>query len=502
MDPVSVALGFVAGLLIAVVFFSVWVRAKFVSRESHDALAKVHQETRVALRVAEEQCQQQAGMAESTRLRAAEKERELAEWMMRTASLESSLSALQDRWKEVEGKLSDEQQLNREQRNQLLEHQRDLAHLEATHTALRNHMAEQAQHLARLQEQNRLEFEQLAQRIFTEKTDQFSRLSKTQMETVLKPLSENLEGFKKKVEETYDKESRERFTLEARVKDLIDHTQRISQEANNLTAALKGQTKKQGDWGETILERILEQSGLEKNREYFIQETLTSEDGQTFRPDVVVQLPDNRNIVIDSKVSLNAYLRYSEADIPEVQELALAQHLQALRTHVDQLSAKRYETLTDTLDFVILFVPVEPAYLLAIQRDSDLWAYAYARRVLLISPTNLIAVLKIVADLWKREMQNRNALEIARQGERLYDKFLGFIDSLEEVGRNLRRSEEAYDKAMKQLRDGRGNLAGQALKLRDLGIKSEKKLPASLRQLDEGDADPESEPGEDQSIRD
>src|SRR5690606_4320566 len=148
-----------------------------------------------------------------TRLRAAEKERELAEWMMRTASLESSLSALQDRWKEVEGKLSDEQQLNREQRNQLLEHQRDLAHLEATHTALRNHMAEQAQHLARLQEQNRLEFEQLAQRIFTEKTDQFSRLSKTQMETVLKPLSENLEGFKKKVEETYDKESRERFTL-------------------------------------------------------------------------------------------------------------------------------------------------------------------------------------------------------------------------------------------------------------------------------------------------
>src|SRR5690606_38399560 len=153
------------------------------------------------------------------------------------------------RWKEVEGKLSDEQQLNREQRNQLLEHQRDLAHLEATHTALRNHMAEQAQHLARLQEQNRLEFEQLAQRIFTEITDQFSRLSKTQMETVLKPLSQNLEGFKKKVEETYDKESRERFTLEARVKDLIDHTQRISQEANNLTAALKGQTKKQGDWG-------------------------------------------------------------------------------------------------------------------------------------------------------------------------------------------------------------------------------------------------------------
>ncbi|HQW02161.1 MAG TPA: DNA recombination protein RmuC, partial [Saprospiraceae bacterium] len=196
------------------------------------------------------------------------------------------------------------------------------------------------------------------------------------------------------------------------------------------------------------------------------------------------RLPDDRNIIIDSKVSLNAYLRYSEADSKEQQDIFIANHLQAINQHIDQLSAKKYEELTSSLDFVIMFIPVEPAYILAVQSDPDLWAYAYTRRILMISPTNLIAVLKIVADLWKREMQSKNAVEIAREGANLYDKFVGFVSTIEEIGRHLSRSQDAYLQAVSQLKDGRGNLISRVQKLRKLGVKSTKQLPTSMLSAD------------------
>ena len=261
------------------------------------------------------------------------------------------------------------------------------------------------------------------------------------------------------------------------MKNLVETSARISQEANNLTTALKGQITKQGDWGETILERILEMSGLVKDREYFIQESMKGEEGNTLRPDVIVRLPDDRNIIIDSKVSLNAYLRFSESDVKEQQDIYVAQHLTSIYQHVDMLSAKKYNERPNSLDYTIMFIPIEPAYILAVQSDPNLWGAAYAKKVVMISPSTLIATLKIVADLWKREQQNKNAIEIANQGTKLHEKFVGFVESLMEVGKHITRSQDFYNKAMGQLKDGRGNLVDQAEKLRKLGIKSSKQLP-------------------------
>ncbi|SFG28810.1 DNA recombination protein RmuC [Pontibacter chinhatensis] len=305
-------------------------------------------------------------------------------------------------------------------------------------------------------------------------------MNKSNIEALLKPLGDNIDNFKKKVEETYDKESKERFSLEAKVKELVEQTNRVSSEANNLATALKGQSKKQGDWGEMILESILQQSGLEKEREYFLQQTIKDEEGNSLRPDVLVKLPDERVIIIDSKVSLVSYDRYFSAETAEAQEAHLQEHIKSIRKHIDDLHGKKYDNLESSLDFTMMFVPIEPAYMIAIQNDRELWAHAYSKRILLISPTNLIACLKLMADLWKREMQSKNAMEIVRRGELLFDKFVGFVSTLEEVGKHIKKSKTAYDSAIGQLKTGSGNLIGQAIKLKDLGLKSSKSISKAM----------------------
>ena len=283
------------------------------------------------------------------------------------------------------------------------------------------------------------------------------------------------------------------------MKDLIENTNKISQEANNLASALKGQVKRQGDWGETILESILEKSGLQRDREYFVQQNLKNEEGQNIRPDVIVKLPDERHIVIDAKVSLNAYSRWSESDNKEQQDIFIAQHLKAMYDHIDQLSGKKYQEYSQSLDFVIMFIPVEPAYMVAIQSDAELWSYAYTRRILLISPTNLIAVLKIIADLWKREVQNKNALAIAIEGTRMYDKLMGFFATLDTLGKSITKTQESYNVALLQLKDGKGSLISRAEKLKELGVKSAKKLPPSFQTLDPDDDEPMGLPDSDET---
>ncbi|MBK9103392.1 MAG: DNA recombination protein RmuC [Saprospiraceae bacterium] len=422
--------------------------------------------------------------------------------LSRTATLEATLNMNGQRLKELSSTLTEQTETNKSQQVEINNTKQRLAEYAANNAALLDKLNTQKEDMLAMQKTAHLQFEKLAQQIFEEKSGKFTEANKNNIEALLKPLNENIDNFKKKVEETYDKESKQRFSLEKEVQNLIENTQKISQEANNLASALKGQAKKQGDWGETILERILELSGLEKNREYFIQENLKDEHGQNQRPDIIVRLPDDRNIIIDSKVSLNAYLRYSEADSKEQQDIFIASHLQAINQHIDQLSAKKYEELTSSLDFVIMFIPVEPAYILAVQADPDLWAYAYTRRILLISPTNLIAVLKIVADLWKREMQSKNAVEIATEGAKLYDKFIGFVATIEDVGKHLSRSQDAYLQAVSQLKDGRGNLISRVQKLKKLGVKSTKRLPTSMLTADIDDEDetgilPEAEVPED-----
>lgn len=343
----------------------------------------------------------------------------------------------------------------------------------------------QQEELVGTRERLNKDFQVLANQILEEKTQRFTVANRENMEAILKPLNDKIIEFKIKVEETYDKESKQRFSLEERIRELVALNNQISEDANNLTKALKGNNKIQGNWGEMILETILEKSGLKSGEEYFIQEFITDESGNRIQndqnkymqPDVVVVYPGGRKIIIDSKVSLNAYVKYVEADSDAIKIQAEKEHIGSVRQHIDELSNKSYQDYVESLDFVMMFIPNEPAYILAMQLDSGLWDYAYRKRILLISPTNLVASLKVVSDLWKREYQSRNAQEIAKRGAILYDKFAGFVDTLQDVGKNIERSQKAYDKAFSQLKDGNGNLIRQAEMLKDLGVKSQKELP-------------------------
>ena len=366
----------------------------------------------------------------------------------------------------------------------LLESARANAELTATNRALREKLDTQTDEIARVRKESQLEFEQIAHKIFEDKSKRFTEVNRENIGNLLKPLGENLDRFRQKVEETYDKESKERFSLEKVVKELAQLNQQVSQEASNLTNALKGNNKVQGNWGEMILENILEQSGLHKNREYFVQETLRdeanlaakSEEGRRMIPDVVVHYPDQRKVVIDSKVSLTAYVEYTATDDKSACDTLAARHVASVRRHVDELKQKNYQAHIESLDFVMMFIPNEPAYMLALQTDPGLWNYGYQRGVLIISPTNLITSLRLIHDLWSREYQNRNALEIAERGALLYDKFAGFVENMARIGESIDRTRNTYDEAMGQLRDGRGNLIGQVDKLRRLGVKARKKL--------------------------
>ncbi len=396
------------------------------------------------------------------------------------SSLTAKLSSVSESYhslKVVNQKLEDQIAKLTELNNKL---NTDNSTLTANNAALAEKLLIQKEEVVEMQKTSHLQFEKIANQILEEKTGKFTESNKQNIEALLKPLGENIDNFKKKVEETYDKESKQRFSLEERVKELVEQTNKVSSEANNLATALKGQAKKQGNWGEMILESILQKSGLVKDREYFLQQTIKDEEGKNLRPDVLVKLPDNRIIIIDSKVSLVSYDRFSSADTTEEQAIHLTEHLKSIYNHIDDLSGKKYDNLEASLDFTMMFVPIEPAYLISIQADQDLWAYAYSKRILLISPTNLIACLKLMADLWKREMQSKNAMEIVKRGELLYDKFVAFASTLEDVGKHLNKTQQSYTAAIGQLNSGGGHLVGQALKLRNLGLKSNKEIPASL----------------------
>ena len=481
--------GALIGAVLAFTFFYLFFKSKSVDRREHEALSAKLNDASTSLKLAEERFKSQQTLSGSLEQKFDLKQTELSTLLAKTASMEASLKSTMERFNEHAASLTKEKEINRDQQNELNLHQRQVVELRERNNALQEKLEAQKNEVLELQKTAHLQFEKLAQQIFEEKTGKFTEANKVNLEALLKPLSENIESFKKKVEETYDKESKQRFSLEEKVKDLIFNTNKISEEANNLATALKGQVKKQGDWGETILERILESSGLEKGREYYVQENIKDEEGKNLRPDIIVRLPDNKRIIVDSKVSLNAYLRYSETDSPEEKDIQTAKHLQAINTHIDQLSAKKYHESENSLDWVIMFFAIEPAYILAVQADPNLWSYAYSRKVILINPTSLIATLRIIADMWKIEQQNKNAKAIAEQGSRLYEKFTGFAFTLEDIGKHLNRSQDAYHQALNQLRDGRGNLISQAQKLKKLGIKHKNKLPTIMQNPIDDDDD-------------
>jgi DNA recombination protein RmuC len=342
--------------------------------------------------------------------------------------------------------------------------------------------------IARLQDQFRLEFKNLANEILEDKSKRFTEQNRVKLDELLKPLGEKIRNFEKRVEETYEKETQQRISLREQVKQLADLNRKIGEEAENLTRALKGDSKTQGNWGEMILESILEKSGLVKDREYYIQQTFKAEEGSRLQPDVLVSYPGNRSVIIDAKVSLTAYERYVNEDDPDSAARHLKEHLASIRTHVNELSGKDYLEVHQikTLDFIMMFLPVEPAYLLAIKEDPDLWNYAYEKRILLISPTNLLAALKMIASLWRQEYQNKNALEIARQSGDLLDKFYALLQDLNDLGARLSSAQKTYDDAINKLSTGKGNLIRRALRIQELGAKTKKKLPDNFDSLSPG----------------
>lgn len=352
----------------------------------------------------------------------------------------------------------------------------------------------QKEEVAKMQELAKSEFQNLANKILDEKSEKFTALNQNNLKTILEPFQEKIAELRNKVGETYDKESKERFSLGEKVKELALLNQQISEDAKKLTRALKGESKTQGNWGEMILESILEKSGLVKGREYFLEHELRDEDnkalfsefsGKKMRPDAVVKYPDERNVIIDSKVSLTAFTDLVDETDAEIYEVKLHQHLNSIKNHIKQLSDKAYDDYDKSLDFVMMFIPSESAYIAAMQADPNLWNFAYDKRILLLNPSNLITSLKLVSDLWKREYQNKNAMEIAERGAKLYDKFVGFVENMEKLGKNIDQAKNTYNDAFKQLSTGNDNLITQTVKLKSLGIKNKKNLPQSLEESSE-----------------
>lgn len=460
-----------------------------VSRSSYDALNTLSIKTQSDLENSNQKIQ------ELNQIISKEKEANMLQQDL-LDDLKNEFSKISAEYSSLNLQFQELKQINQRQTSQIethiLEKQTLYAknsELSAKNEGLQQSLDTQKEEIVKIQEDSKLQFENLANKILEEKTEKFTTLNQNNLKNILEPFQEKIADLKNRVNEAYEKENKERFSLAEKVKELAELNQQISEDAKKLTRALKGESKTQGNWGEMILESILEKSGLVKGREYFLEHELRDEDnkalfsefsGKKMRPDAVVKYPDERNVIIDSKVSLTAFTELVDETDADVYAIKLSQHLGSIKNHINQLSQKAYDDYGKSLDFVMMFIPSEPAYIAAMQADQNLWNYAYERRILLLNPSNLITSLKLIADLWKREYQNRNSIEIADRGARLYDKFVGFVENLEKVGRNLDQAKNVFNDAYKQLHTGNDNLVIQTQKLKSLGIKNKKELPQSL----------------------
>lgn len=333
------------------------------------------------------------------------------------------------------------------------------------------------------------EFEVIAARILDEKSEKFTKQNRDNLDIILNPLKENIKAFEEKVEKTYKSESNERIELKAEIKNLMTFNQKISEEANNLAKALKGDNKKQGNWGEVILEKVLERSGLVKDREYRTQFTTLNGEGKRIQPDAVILLPDNKHIIIDAKVSLIAYEAHVNAVSEEERERFMKDHLISVRNHVKALSDKDYHTSVEfnTPDFVLLFIPIESSFSVAVQADQELFSFAWDKKIVIVSPSTLLATLRTIASLWKQERQTKNVMEIARVGGELYDKFVGFLEDMQKIEKAIESSSKAYLDAVNKLSHGKGNIVRRIELIQQLGAKTnkDKSIPARFLHNDE-----------------
>lgn len=416
------------------------------------------------------------------------------------ASLEERISGLQfqisqekekvqstlNDWKEAELHWKTEQQQLREAREELaLELTRK--HSELQFLAQKNE--EQKQEVEQLQEKFTKEFENLANKILEEKTVKFTEQNKENLKNILTPLQEKIQHFEKKVEDTHKESIDYHAALRQQIIGLKEMNEQMSKETLNLTKALKGDSKMQGNWGELILERVLEKSGLERGREYEVQQSFVNQDGQRVQPDVIIHLPDGKKMVVDSKVSLTAYERYANEEDEVLKSNHLKEHIASIKRHVDQLSDKNYQDLyqMESPDFVLLFIPIESAFAIALNEDNSLYNKAFEKNIVIVTPTTLLATLRTIDSMWTNQKQQENAMEIARQAGALYDKFEGFVSDLIKIGKKMDEAKGEYSAAMNKLVEGRGNLVHSVEKLRKMGAKTKKTLPESIVRRSEVD---------------
>lgn len=392
-------------------------------------------------------------------------------WGERENQLNQNLAALNDKL-QIAQEAKQQVQAEKEQLgNQIVRYQADIENLERINT-------EQKEEVAQLQQKFTKEFENLANKILDEKSNKFTEQNQKNIKQILHPLQEKIQLFERKVEENQKQSFGINAALKEQLRLLQEQNLRITKEAENLTKALKGDSKMQGNWGELVLERVLEKSGLEKDREYSVQQSFTREDGSRVMPDVIIHLPDGKKMVVDSKVSLTDYERFTNAEGPEKAKY-LKDHINSLRRHVEQLSAKKYEDLyaMESPDFVLMFVPIEPAFAIAINEDNTIYNKAFEKNIVIVTPATLLATLRTIDSMWNNEKQQRNALEIARQAGALYDKFEGFVVDLTKVGKKMDEAKTEYRGAMNKLFEGRGNIVISIEKLKKMGAKAKKALP-------------------------
>ena len=446
-------------------------------KELQERASQVASLTEQTSRVPALESQLNAGKAESQKLT-----EELANLREKAGGLESALAAQKG---EAE-RLNTERAALQTKRDELTatveELKTQVATLTTAFDAERRLGSEKLALLNEAKEELSNRFKALANDILEEKAKRFTEQNKANISQILDPLQTKIKEFQSKVEEVYVNEGNQRSALGEQVRQLIGLNQQLSSDANNLTQALKGSSKTQGNWGELILERVLDASGLQEGRDYFLRRTYTREDGSRAQPDVVICVQENKHLVIDAKVSLTAYDEYMKSDNEADQTSALGRHLSSMRSHVQSLSAKNYQGLPgfNSVDYQIMFVPVEPAFTLAMANDVGLWEEAWRKNVLLVSPSGLLFVLRTVAYLLRQEQQQRNAQEIARRGGELYDKLVGFVEQFSQIGERLRQAHDSYEGAEKRLATGRGNVIRQAEMLKELGVKPNKSLPQAM----------------------
>lgn len=384
--------------------------------------------------------------------------------------------------KEEKSKLNDE--LNDLRERFHIEHSK-LVKTEALLSSQQTKFEEQQQNLTDLQQKFTLEFSLIANKILDEKTAKFTIQNQSSLDSILAPFKANIKSFEEKVDKVYQAETAERNQLKGVISELMEQSKQIQNDALHLTKALKGDNKKQGNWGEMVLEKVLERSGLTKDREYRVQASLKNTDGVRYQPDVIIDLPDQKHLIVDAKMSLVAYERMINTESEEEKTIYLKQHLLSVKAHIDGLASKNYQNLYQihSPDFVLLFLPIESSFSITVQADAELFNYAWDRKVVIVSPTTLLATLRTIASIWKVDRQNKNVIEIAEEAGSLYDKFVGFLEDMDKIGKHISLSHKAHEDAFKKLQYGSGNLIGKVEKIKKLGAKNKSNKQIDSRLL-------------------